>query len=890
MKSFTWLRRVVWCVVLACGFSGAAMADVAMQPLGRVGQRGPNLVGNPGFEEIAGDRPAGWHAQASPQIVLDKQCVHGGQASLRLEKSTPSAALLVSRNVELNQKQPAPLVVSGWSKAEKVEGKQPGYAVWVDLQYTDGSKLYGQQAAFAPGTHDWQYAELAFRVAKPVKRATICVLFRGDCAGTVWFDDVALQEITCNRTGIFDGAAVAQPTETVCPPPVAQVAAGDGLVLGFAQRGELVSVQAGGKSLVGTAPGGFWVHDVAADGPWFRVQGRAVQDGRAVRIEGTEPEAGLRFEARLEPGDKTIHITGTVQDTRGEDRAVTVCFVLPLAQQPRTWHDDIVRSRAAEPDREYMNAQTWPAGALLSAYPFASITGDETGLAMAAPMDCPRVCRFVYNTSLGVFYAAYNFGLAREPVRYPGRADFRLALYQHAPQWGFRAAAQGYYDRFPQFFRQRLKRGGIWMAFADISKVERFEDFGFAYDELGGNHQAFDDTHGIASFHYVEPMTYWLAMAKKYPRTYEGAMQALADNEASGKPDPVKWAQVTRRSGVFNSSGLLDVAFGNYSWCDGAVFTLNPDPGIAEDAACPKNKGHVFYNRQWADKQLPPKPEGQIHGVYLDSMPNWGDIRNWRREHWQTIEAPLTFDAKTKKPVLLQIFSTWQFSKYVADDVHARGGVMHGNGGAMWPYFPALLDITGQETHGILTDTAMARARTLLGNKPYSPLMNGRFDEKGAEMVEDYFHVSALYGIFPSFFDGSYLKDDKWVSVNYFKSPMFYNRDRRHFQKFIPILKKMFDATWQVVTHARVQPSPLQVERYGTAAGGELFFAVYNPAKTESAAQLEVDAVALGLKPDQPAAAGLVSGRSLECRWNEGKLTIAVPLGPKKCEVVRLGK
>ena len=93
------------------------------------------------------------------------------------------------------------------------------------------------------------------------------------------------------------------------------------------------------------------------------------------------------------------------------------------------------------------------------------------------------------------------------------------------------------------------------MAFADISKVAGFEDFGFAYDELGGKFSKFDDEHGIASFTYIEPMTYWLAMTQKYPRTYEGAMQALADNEASGKPQLVGAAQTTRRCAAFRSFG-----------------------------------------------------------------------------------------------------------------------------------------------------------------------------------------------------------------------------------------------------------------------------------------------------------------------------------------------
>ena len=605
---------------------------------------------------------------------------------------------------------------------------------------------------------------------------------------------------------------------------------------------------ADGQSLLSGAPGGFWLRDVAANGPWLRPSCRVQREGDAARIEGEETSSGLRLNAALTLRQNSIDVEASVQDTTGSDRAITVCFVLPLADRKWTWHDDIVRSLPVAPQSEYKNAQSWPSAGMASAYPFCSVTTDGLGLSLSVPMDCPRVCRFACNTWYNVLFVAFDFGLAKEPAKFPSRADFRLSISRHAPEWGFRAAAQSYYERFPQFFEQRLKRGGIWMAFADISKVKDFEDFGFAYDELGGKHAKFDNDHGIASFTYIEPMTYWLPMAQKYPRTYEGALQALADNERSGKPGLVTWAQTTRRCAAFTPDGLYDLSIQNQSWCDGAVFTLNPDPSIPEDAACPVNKGHLGYSKEWADKNLLQKEGGCVDGIYIDSMPNWGEVRNWRREHWRTAEVPLTFDPETKRPVLLQIFSTWQFSKWVADDVHARGGVMHGNGGACWPYFPALLDITGQETGGILPDETMARARTLLRNKPYSPLMNTRFDKMGPEQVVDYFNKSLLYGIFPSFFNGTYMKDGKWVSVHYFTDPKFYERDRPLFKKYIPVVQALNAAGWEPLTEARSDNAKVYVERYGKAPGA-IYLTIYNDSQEVQKATVAVDAAALGLGP-----------------------------------------
>ncbi len=880
-----------WLLVVGLLSVWPTQGEVVLRALDAELKRGPNLLTNSGFEQAEGGLPNGWAPQLAKSAQLDRTGAHGGQSCLRLDKPDSGTRYWFSQTVQFKEPLAAPLAVSGWCRTQDVSGTNSAdLSVWVDLQYVDGTPLYGQRALFDVGTHDWQYRELVFAVAKPVKLATVHVLFRGSYTGRAWFDDIALQPIEAPGGGMFDGGAVATaPGARPSPRDGATVlATTDGLQLAVGANGGLADLSVDQASLAGTVPGGFWVRDMAAKGPWLRFTGATRRDGDAVVVTGREESAGLALEARLEPRGNRLDGQATVRDTAGRDRAVTLCFVVPVANAGWRWQDDIVRSMPVVAGAEYRNAQSWPAAGASSAYPLASITNDRCGLSLAVPMDCPRVARMVYNASYGAYYLACDFGLAAEPVKYPRSADMRFSLYRHAPEWGFRAAVQGYQERFPQYFTQRLKRGGIWMAFADISKVTDWQDFGFAYDELGGKYAAFDDQHDIASFTYVEPMTYWLSMAKQYARTYDGAMQALSDNERSGKADLVRWAQVTRRSGVFTRAGRFDLSIENQSWCDGAVFTLNPDPNLPEDAACPQNKAHLGYSKAWADRNLLQKTGGCIDGMYLDSMPNWGEVRNWRREHWRTVEVPLTFDAETREPVLLQIFSTWQFSKWVADDVHARGGVMHGNGGALWPYFPALLDVTGQESRGPLSDEAMVRARTLLGNKPYSPLLNTRFDGLGAEVVEDYFNRSLLYGIFPSFFDGCYQKDGAWVHVHYFKEPAFYNRDRHLFKRYIPILRAMFDAGWKPVTYARTEPTAVRVERYGPAADGAVYLAVFNPTKAPVDTVVRADAARLGLAAERCAARLMVADRDLPVRAQGAQAAVTVSLGANKSEVVKL--
>ena len=61
------------------------------------------------------------------------------------------------QEVYLQQEKPEAVVVSGWSKAEKVSGVvDGGYAVYVDIVFKDGSVKWGYNIPFDVGTHGWQ--------------------------------------------------------------------------------------------------------------------------------------------------------------------------------------------------------------------------------------------------------------------------------------------------------------------------------------------------------------------------------------------------------------------------------------------------------------------------------------------------------------------------------------------------------------------------------------------------------------------------------------------------------------------------------------------------------------------------------------------------------------
>lgn len=116
---------------------------------------------------------------------------HSGQYCIRCHNEPGGAGAGAGQQVEVNQTEPAPLKIAGWSRAENVQGggKPYQYSIYVDLRYTDGEPLYMQLAPFDPGTHDWQYSETIIEPEKPIATASVNLFVR-DIGGTAWFDDI----------------------------------------------------------------------------------------------------------------------------------------------------------------------------------------------------------------------------------------------------------------------------------------------------------------------------------------------------------------------------------------------------------------------------------------------------------------------------------------------------------------------------------------------------------------------------------------------------------------------------------------------------------------------------------------------------------------------------
>jgi hypothetical protein len=719
-----------------------------------------------------------------------------------------------SQSVVLNQTAPEPIIAAAWSKASAVargEGSaENDYAVYLDLTYDDGTPLYGQTAPFKIGSHDWQRGQVVVLPERPVKRLTFYVLFRKH-SGTAWFRDATLQVVrTPQGASVFDGVAVVRTTP---------------------------------------AREGFQVRDVAAKGPYVRIERQAL---------------GLTLDCRTRLQSGATIFDVTLANTTGKDRAVTLVYAVPVGPEGLRWLEDPRHSSAIRPGREWISATSFHAGnRRLSRWPLAAVADSRRGSALGIDMLHPAFYRLAYNADTGELFLAYDIGLTPEKPT----VHVRFCRYAFEPRGGFRAALAGLYEIFPEQFRCRTPEQGLWMPFAKISQVKGWEDFGFKFKE-GNDETRWDDAHGILTFRYTEPMTWWMRMPKDMPRTVEAAVAEAQRLARKGDPG----ARALATSGYHDAAGQFAARLLDTPWCNGAVWSMNSMPGI---------RGAVTdFSNKWSPairaKYYGPKRSGDLDGEYIDSSEGYvTDELDFRREHFAAADTPLCFAPDTCQPAIFRGLVAFEYIRGIADDVHGMGRLMMANGApSRLCWLAPLLEVLGTETnwhaHGRwqpMSDAELLYRRGLCKGKPYCFLMNTAFEEFPQEMVERYMKRSLAYGMFPGFF--SYNASEG----HYFTRPELYDRDRPLFVKYVPLCKRVAEAGWEPITGAQSSDEHVYVERFGPR-----YLTVFNDSSQPRRVTITRDG--------QRAATGreLVSGKSIS--WQDGKTELA--LGSEDVAVLEL--
>jgi len=797
-------QRAPRCVLLSCLVCLIvlpARADEIARKIIRMGEDGTNLL-----------RDDAWRGHEGRKVVRE------GDAFVIDNPREGDNGL--SQTVVLDQKQAMPIVAVAWSRADRVGGtRDSGYSLYLDLRYQDGTPLWGQIAAFDVGSHDWQKAVVKIFPAKPVKSATVNLLLRRR-AGKAAFRGVRLRQVELDGgVTLFDGVAVEAP-----------------------------------KASGAADAGAFSVRDVAAESDFVKFD-----SGQTLGMK-------LQASERAIPGGRYHAVR--LEDTTGKDRSVTLVFARRLSPAQWQWLIDPRHSEPAVAPREYQQAHRVRAGqGRLGWYPLAAVARAASaapaeqavpGHAVCLDMTRPAVFRTGFNSALNELFIAFDLGLTKERPH----AEVAFAWLDFDGRWGFRGAVAAMYKAFPDHFRRRVDRQGVWMPFAKISQVEGWGDFGFAFKE-GNNETAWDDANGMTTFRYTEPMTWWMAMPKDMPRTYEAALahaKALADKGNRS-------AQALLTSGMHDEQGRFVCRLLDTPWCNGAVWSVNSSPAVAGEVTDFKNK----WNPKLRDQLYGPKRKGDLDGEYVDSSEGYvTNELDFRRDHFATAASPLTFDSASLRPAVFRGLVAWEYVAGLAADVHSTGKLMMANGApTRLCWLVPHLDVLGTETNWNpsgrwrpMSDADLLYRRVLCGPKPYCFLMNTVFEKFPYELSERFMKRCLAYGVFPGYFSHNASQG------HYFTRKELYDRDRPLFRKYIPLCRRVAEASWQPITLARSSDAKVYVERWGGGPGGKGgCLTIFNdsPEKRTAVIRLEGRLAPAGDKD-------LVSGRSLQ--WRSRELTI----------------
>ena len=700
-----------------------------------------------------------------------------GQGSVR------EGALLVCRNgadtkvqrgasqsVVLNQTRPQPVIATAWSRAEGVTGgKNSDYSLYLDILYTDGTPQWGQLTPFNTGTHDWEKRRVFFFPDKPIKELSVHLLLRRH-GGTAWFRDPELRELTVPEGGgTYDGVPVL---------PAAK-----------------------------TKPG-LMIRDVVAGSDFVDAEGAR--------------ELGLQTTLRTTTKDGAEFIDLTVTDTTGRDRAVVVYYPVATPAGAAEWLGGPLHRESAQPGREYAETVRFAIGmnGRLSKYPFGAVAGRQAGVALGFDPAFPAFGRVIYNHDERELFVACDVGLAKEKPT----ATLRFVRFPFAPEWGFRAALSTYAALFPEAFRCRTPKQGLWMPFAKISQVKGWQDFGFKFKE-GNNETEWDDANGITTFRYTEPMTWWMRMPKGMPRNFDTARAHARTVAKDPQQGHHRQAQALLTSGYHDEEGEMMALITDAPWCSGAVWSMNSMPGIKGDVT----DFSLKWNPTLREKLYGPKRKGDLDGEYVDSSEGYvtGQI-DFRRDHFAAADRPLTFSLDGLKPGVFRGLIAFEYMRGIERDVHGMGKLMMANStpSRLWWLAP-LLDVMGTETdwnRGAkwqpMSHKALLFRRALCGPKPYCFLMNTKFDDFSHELVEKYMKRAVAYGMFPGFFSANA------ATGQYFQQPKLYDRDRDLFQRYVPLCKRIAEAGWQPITQATTAVKGVYLERFG-----DRYLTVFNDGK-----------------------------------------------------------
>ncbi|MBI5809542.1 MAG: hypothetical protein HZA74_14210 [Ignavibacteriales bacterium] len=604
-------------------------------------------------------------------------------------------------------------------------------------------------------------------------------------------------------------------------------------------------------------------------------------------------------------------LNGIIYNKLKEDICFTIKIIFPFTQQDSVyWDHDLDSTILVEPNKTYANlveATTVisPDGAFnisersnggygdkigvgfTSFYPIASVSTPSIGFGWGIDLGLPIVYRLYYNPSLGMI-AEFDVSIVKETERFPNRSFFKIQLFEHDPEWHFRAALEKYYKINTEYFKKRVIKEGIWLPFTPLHTIRNYEDFGFAFHETNWNSKdknfynkptiQADKSAGVYSFQYTEPWDIQIPI-KKTDSLYE---KGIVNQRILSK----QIYEELKTSVIFDKNGFWQARRLKTPWFNtgyAVSITTNASPLLINSKRY----------RNIRDEEINPALQLNVDGIYFDSMEwNWHYDLNYNRDHFRTASYPLTFSTSLgqPKPSILNYSSQYEMMKCISEEMHVQGKLTMGNGYGWMPFSAGILDLFGTEINWyIKSDTNKKRLqffRSISFQKPVVLLLNEGLEDTTFTKppyigYEKYFSKMLAYGFFPSFFSTNSSNNPYW------EDSTKYNIGRKFFKKYIPLIQTISAAGWQPKTYASTQTKNINIERFGNSPQNGLYFTIYNISSKDEKVIIIIEANRLKLN-NIIKILDLISGENIQFLYSDEKLILTTKILSENVQVLKL--
>ncbi len=318
--------------------------------------------------------------------------------------------------VELNQTKPLPIHVRAESRAENASQRQStDYSLYLDITYMDGTNRWGVIASFSGGTHDWEEQRLTFVPHKPIKSVNCWLLFRFYKGRALFRNLVFSQAPDRPNVSFFDAT------------PVANERPANGWIL----------------------------RDVKRKSPFVTLE----EDGETMGIQAELKTTSLN--------GARIHTATLRAPDLKDDRILHLAYVKTLTQDNWQWLSFERPGReTALGEMSAMSHTGCGATGQNGTMPFAAVGNGRTGHALGMDFHTPAHGRVVYNGGTRELFVAYDVALTPEN----NTAVLKTVEFDFADRQGMRSAFSTFYGIYPEAFMVRIKKQGLWMAFAKSAR------------------------------------------------------------------------------------------------------------------------------------------------------------------------------------------------------------------------------------------------------------------------------------------------------------------------------------------------------------------------------------------------------------------------------------